>query len=100
MLRGTALYRAGRFDEAVQQLTAGSADGAEPAARAWLFLAMAHERLGHTREAGRWLDRAIAWLDRAERAGPKAAPHAGRLGDRDWPALFLLRREATERIRW
>jgi WD40 repeat protein/tetratricopeptide (TPR) repeat protein len=72
---GVALYRAGKFEEAIRRLNeAGKrrADarkkqaagaGASPAegpfaAWDWLFLAMAHQRLGHTTEARAWLDRA------------------------------------------
>ena len=55
---GGALYRAGRFADAVQQLEEGirlrdGSSGPED----WAFLAMAHHRLGHHAEATRWLDR-------------------------------------------
>jgi tetratricopeptide (TPR) repeat protein len=57
---GAALYRAGRFDEAIHRLeesiefwkgngTSGPND--------WAFLAMAHHRLQHHAEAKRWLER-------------------------------------------
>src|SRR5262249_20182085 len=41
---GAALYRAGKWEQAVAML--GPNDGAD-APYAWLFLAMAHHRLGH-----------------------------------------------------
>ncbi len=55
---GAALYRAGRFEEAILRLqeainSRNSAD--EPAD--WPFLAMAHHRLGHRDEARHWLHR-------------------------------------------
>jgi eukaryotic-like serine/threonine-protein kinase len=55
---GAALYRAGRFEDALRrfeeeiQLRAGTSLTAD-----WPFLAMAHHRLGHRDEARRWLDR-------------------------------------------
>jgi tetratricopeptide (TPR) repeat protein len=62
---GAVLYRAGRFEEAAQRLTEAEAafqkgkDPAWPVAYTWLFLAMAHERLGHTQQARDWLAKAV-----------------------------------------
>jgi WD40 repeat protein/tetratricopeptide (TPR) repeat protein len=55
---GAALYRAGRFAEAVLRLEEGiqTRNGTSVWAD-WAFLAMAHHRLGHHDEARRWLDR-------------------------------------------
>ena len=55
---GAALYRAGRFEEAIRRLHEGInlRNGAEEPLD-WPFLAMAHHRLGHVDEARRWLDR-------------------------------------------
>jgi tetratricopeptide (TPR) repeat protein len=54
---GAALYRAGRFDEAIRRLEeAIQARGGEHPTD-WPFLAMAHHRLGHRDEARRWLER-------------------------------------------
>jgi WD40 repeat protein/Flp pilus assembly protein TadD len=54
---GAALYRAGRYDEAIGQLEEGIRlrGGEHPGD--WPFLAMAHHRLGHRDQARRWLDR-------------------------------------------
>jgi WD40 repeat protein len=55
---GAALYRAGRFEEAIRRLEEGiqARRGAgEPLE--WAFLAMAHHSLGHRDEARRWLYR-------------------------------------------
>jgi tetratricopeptide (TPR) repeat protein len=55
---GAALYRAGRFEEAIRrfdeeiQLRRGTS-----LTQDWPYLAMAHHRLGHRDEARRWLDR-------------------------------------------
>ncbi len=55
---GAALYRAGRFDEAIRRLEEGIRLGTGRARpEDWAFLAMAHHRLGHRDEACRWLDR-------------------------------------------
>ena len=55
---GAALYRAGRFEEAIGRLEKGIKERngrQEPAG--WPFLAMAHYRLGHHDEARRYLNR-------------------------------------------
>jgi tetratricopeptide (TPR) repeat protein len=55
---GAALYRAGRFEDAIVRLEEGAGPRKEdslPQAR--LFLAMAHHHLGHRDEARLWLDR-------------------------------------------
>jgi serine/threonine protein kinase/WD40 repeat protein/tetratricopeptide (TPR) repeat protein len=55
---GVILYRAGRYQEAIDRLhervKAGAAAGAPVD---WVFLAMAHHRLGHKSEANRWLEK-------------------------------------------
>ncbi len=81
---GGILYRAGRFEEAVARL-----DEARKLRRdgmfvwEWLWLAMAHQRLGHAAEAREWLGQATRGIDAA--------------GALPWPQrveLDLLRREA------
>jgi WD40 repeat protein/tetratricopeptide (TPR) repeat protein len=65
---GAMLYRAGRFAEAVARLVAAEQSSENPRGSpiyGWLFLAMAHHRLGHADEAKRWLDRAAAAIDKA-----------------------------------
>jgi tetratricopeptide (TPR) repeat protein len=55
---GAALYRAGRFDQAIPRLDEAIRLGiGEVVPKDWPFLAMAHHRLGHRDEARRWLDR-------------------------------------------
>ena len=54
---GAALYRAGRFAEAVGRLDEGIQKRNGVSIREdWVFMAMAHYRLGHHDEARRWLD--------------------------------------------
>jgi WD40 repeat protein/tetratricopeptide (TPR) repeat protein/tRNA A-37 threonylcarbamoyl transferase component Bud32 len=54
---GAVLYRAGRFDEAIGRLEEGiQLRGGESVPQDWVFLSMAHFRLGHRDEARRWLD--------------------------------------------
>ena len=65
---GVALYRAGRFEEAVEWLTEADGRVREPVTPwsprpvyGWFFLAMSHHRLGHRSEAEEWLDKAVRW---------------------------------------
>src|SRR5262249_25271463 len=61
---GMMLYRVGRFTDAIKLLTpAESADDKSfgPATDE-IFLAMAHHRAGHAKEARRWYDRVVAHL--------------------------------------
>jgi hypothetical protein len=87
---GAALYRAGRFAEAVRRLDEGiqKRKGVNLEAD-WVFLAMAHHRLGHQDAARRWLDR---FRDRS----PNLAPSAF------WDELEirLLRAEAEAVVLW
>jgi hypothetical protein len=103
------LYRAGRFQEAVRRLKEADLESAaydaladtspqQQAARvyAWLFLAMAHDRLGGAEEARQWLDRSARWIDQAIEQSPNS-PNLGSLRLRQ--ELRLLRREAESLIR-
>ncbi|MHC4573182.1 MAG: protein kinase domain-containing protein [Planctomycetota bacterium] len=90
---GASLYRAGRFDEAIQHLTrlvagwekAGKMPTGYSPAFTWFFLAMAHHQLGNSDEARACLDNAVA---RAEQK------FSGELRWRQRLALQLLRQEA------
>jgi len=80
---GAVLYRAGRFREAVARLREGiQASKDEGLVQDWIFLAMAHHRLGETAEARRFL--------------AKVAQHKPPEKGQTWPylELELLRREA------
>jgi tetratricopeptide (TPR) repeat protein len=59
---GAALYRAGRFEEAIRRLDESDRardDAGDP--KAFAFLALTHHRLGHSDEAKRWLDKLVAY---------------------------------------
>jgi hypothetical protein len=66
---GAVLHRAGRDREAVDRLREGiEADGGNGYALDWLFLALAHHRLGDPAEATRWLARASGPAPRSQGA--------------------------------
>ncbi len=55
---GAAVYRAGRFDDAIRRLEEGIQLRNETSGpQDWVFLAMAHHRLGHRDHAVRYLER-------------------------------------------
>jgi len=61
---GVALYRAGKFAEAITNLEKSLDSGkGQFAAFDLFFLAMAHQRLGHRLEARACYDRAVRWLN-------------------------------------
>jgi tetratricopeptide (TPR) repeat protein len=91
----SALYRAGRFSEAIQRLNDSAASGlaaTKPSSplHGWFFLAMAHRRLGHVEEAHEWLDKASK---RVEQETKNPSSEANRAWNRrlTWQ---LLRKEA------
>jgi tetratricopeptide (TPR) repeat protein len=98
---GAVLYRAGRFDEAVRRLTEAEAAFKKAKVRvsmiayAWLFRAMAEERLGHAEQAREWLARAVREIEQppVERA-PGVDTWNRRLAPR------LLRSEAEKLLKF
>lgn len=88
---GAALYRGGRFDEALAALDRSSRMNQASPASAWYFLAMAHFQLGHADEARRWYDKGAAFTQNllADPAPVAAVPWARRL------AWQLLDHEAS-----
>jgi hypothetical protein len=80
-LRGAALCRAAKWEEAVAVLNEALALADVPApadapgrgsslafgetAYEMLFLAMAHHHLGHADEARQWLEKAVRWMEQA-----------------------------------
>jgi Flp pilus assembly protein TadD len=94
---GLALYRAGRFDEAIRRLE-------ESKARPWteqgpiqnpLVLAMAHYRLGRAAQARALLDEVERWWKEIDATRIDGAVAARTV---DWLPLQLLRREAEALI--
>jgi WD40 repeat protein/Flp pilus assembly protein TadD len=64
---GAVLYRAGRYGEAVGRFEeALEAHPRGGGAFDFLYLAMAHQRLGHREEADRWLGKAVHWIEQAD----------------------------------
>jgi predicted Zn-dependent protease len=61
---GVALYRTGRWDEAIEALahSARLTQGGTP--HDWLFLAMAHWQKGDRAEGRAWYEKVLVWLDR------------------------------------
>jgi WD40 repeat protein/tetratricopeptide (TPR) repeat protein len=109
-LLGAALYRAGRFEEAVTRLTEATELSCHPYRTnmlyTWFYLAMAHHRLGHAEEARRSLDKAEQGTQEALES-PAEPP--GKSGNSDgvirpdWNrklTLDLLRREAERSIQF
>jgi tetratricopeptide (TPR) repeat protein len=92
---GWALYRAGRYEEAVGKLADSCAlhgKGGNP--HDWLVLAMAHHRLGHDQEARRWLSKSTQWIDKALREDVADGRTGSPLRWNDRVILGTLRREA------
>jgi serine/threonine protein kinase/Flp pilus assembly protein TadD len=95
---GAALYRAGRFGDALRHLKdADAADQQAPTKQAlysrayvWYFLAVTHHRLGQGESARVWLGKAIRWTEHETR--DKGLSWARRF------TLRLLRREAEELV--
>jgi tetratricopeptide (TPR) repeat protein len=99
--QGALHYRAGRFPQAVslfeQSLRADPKAG--KAVLNWLWLALAHQRLGKAEEARRWLDKATAWLDQYRDGMPDRAEDELGLHLHNWLEAHVLRREAEKLIR-
>ncbi len=103
---GAILYRGGQFERAIETLEkAIDADDEGRIAGQWLLLAMAHHRLGHAEEAGKWMAKAVVWIDEANQERPEATDAqspSGANGEdatvslswRQRLALQILRREA------
>jgi tetratricopeptide (TPR) repeat protein/serine/threonine protein kinase len=62
-----AYYRDGRFADAVAQCQKSMSVDPKWGGHVvnWLLLAMAHQRLGHAKEAREWMDKAVEWIDQA-----------------------------------
>jgi WD40 repeat protein/Flp pilus assembly protein TadD len=97
---GAALYRSKRYDDSVKKLEeAIKIQGRGGTPHDWLFLAMAHHRLGHTEEAKKWLARAQEGIDQRTDEKPKEETSATRPLSWDQRLeLKLIRAEAESLI--
>ena len=80
-----------RLNEAVK------AHGKEGTALDWLFLSMAHARLGHAAESRQWLNKAKSSIDEALSA--KAGDATSRVSWTERLELRLLRQEAEQLLK-
>ena len=83
---GAALYRAGRYGEAIERLSGvigapvhggrwkWAARASCSPAIAGYFLAMAHHRLGDADQARTWLNKAVKWTDELLKDSPRLGP--------------------------
>jgi hypothetical protein len=91
-----AQYRAGRFDESVRTFDEVVRLKFTLRAWDWLFLAMAHSRLGHTDEARRGLDEADRWIATADaRDQAQTTGKESYVGWYEKVEVAALRREAA-----
>jgi tetratricopeptide (TPR) repeat protein len=94
---GLAHYRAGQFDKALRRLQESDRSGWGNATVVnWLALALVHQRLGQTKPARQWLDKAADWLDKA---APKKPGQLAPLPATDWLEAQVLRREAEDLVK-
>jgi WD40 repeat protein/tetratricopeptide (TPR) repeat protein len=92
---GAALYRAGKWKQAVRTLEQN--DGAN-AAFDWLFLAMAHFRLGQAEKARAYLNKAVTWLDQVVPKNPTLPSSGQPLDEGNQLDLRILRQEAESLV--
>jgi serine/threonine protein kinase/WD40 repeat protein/Tfp pilus assembly protein PilF len=92
---GAARFRLGRDQEAITTL----AENKEVhGAFDWLFLAMAHQRLGHEQEARKWLERSLEWIEEFATTLDKGPRFLGPADDR--LRLFRLLAEEAATLIW
>jgi tetratricopeptide (TPR) repeat protein len=92
---GRALYRGGRYAEAVEHLEQAVAiQNDERYVWHWLFLAMAYHDLGSPTQARAWLKKAVTWIDSELSKPPRGVPGGTWLSWNQRLELLLLRREA------
>jgi Flp pilus assembly protein TadD len=65
-LTGATQFRQGNYEAAIEDFEKPAASG-PMRAWSWLFLAMAHQKLGHVQEAKQSLAKAEEWIDQTNR---------------------------------
>jgi serine/threonine protein kinase/lipoprotein NlpI len=98
--RAASLYRQGKFEQAIKPLqevlqTLPGNPAATPNGESlvtWLFLALAHQRIGKTDDAQRWLDHAGRHMDQVMAAKEIQAIRTDT--PQVWAMCLVLRREA------
>jgi serine/threonine protein kinase len=106
-LLGMLLYRAGQYERSLERLNSWQAVRERtPAFQSqrpygWFFLAMVHQRLGHTDQARKWMTQASEWTANAVRAARRAQSPTSNDSTLRWEcreSLKLFRREAEDLI--
>jgi tetratricopeptide (TPR) repeat protein len=93
-------FRAGLSGDAVPLLERSLAADGRPgrAVLSWLWLALAHQKMGKRDEARRWLGKAANWLDQQGGRMPRESPTTG-AHLHNWLEAHVLRREAQALLR-
>ncbi len=63
---GLAQYRAGKWQDAVAAFDKAMKRSEGGGGKDWLFLAMAHQKLGNKDEARKWYDQAVQWIEKPQ----------------------------------
>jgi hypothetical protein len=88
---GAVLYRSGRHEDAVKELTRALTLRTQPSPSVWLLLSMAQQRCGNGDKAREWLVKARDWIALARhQSNDGAGP--------EWPRLPWTERLALERL--
>ena len=93
---GLALYRAGKFDQALSRI-----EEARKLSDWYLFwpaLAMCHHQLGHTDEARQWLDKSKEFFRQVTEADPEPLKVTKEPYWQDWAYFEVMLREANTLI--
>jgi WD40 repeat protein/serine/threonine protein kinase/tetratricopeptide (TPR) repeat protein len=90
---GAVLYRAGHWEQAISELQPSAGWAPFYQAWCWVFLAMAHERVGQHSQAQEFLHKVQAWIDEAKKNEKLYANDFQRI------EFQVLRHEAEELLR-
>jgi serine/threonine-protein kinase len=98
--RGALAYRDGRHEDAVTLFERSLKADPKPgrALLNWLWLAIAHHRLGNDEDSQRWLNMAQTWLDQGGKAMSDRLEDEIGLHLHNWLEAHVLRREAEALI--